>query len=208
MRDHGGRDDLLAAASSFAPGRAILLILLIAMTAGSASAQQPNVVSNSDFDVDLSDWTIEKGPAVWSSEDADGDPGSGSALLDAESSAVYLSQCVAVEADESYQERVKVRYVAPEQDDELQLRIFWIAAELCDLDSIVGLVSGTLIPQDAEWRERAFVHLVAPPDAVTALVDVVALNSGGLGLLHVDDFRLIPGSIFSDGFESGDTSAW
>ncbi len=208
MSDLNGKIDLLKAALSFIPGRAALLLLPILMTAGSAAAQPPNILGNPDFDVDLSSWTSEGGTAVWSPEDADGAPDSGSAQLDASLSFSSLYQCVDVGGGEPYQARVNIRYLSPVQDDELRLRIFWHDAEKCTIHSIVGLDRRGLIPQNTNWRELALQNLVAPPTAVSAWVDVVALPSSGLGLLHVDDFRLIPGTIFSDGFESGDTSAW
>jgi len=178
-------------------------ILVLIVIASQSMASPLDLVVNSGFDVDLSGWTVEG--VTWSPEDVDGDPQSGSAFL-----ARSLIQCVDVEALAAVDQKVKIRYATPpQQDDAMLLRVFWFTDGLCDFNNpILGQDSTTLILDDTDWHEFSVSRQV-PPIANRGALQVVALPSTSNPMIHVDDARLDPsGSLFCDGFESGDTSAW
>lgn len=186
--------------------REILTILAIVLTTSPAVAQPINLVFNSGFDVDLSGWTTVG--VLWSPEDANGDPNSGSALL--ESDLRIMQQCVEVEALDYYVQKVKLRYATqPEEDDGVLLRTFWYDDATCNVSGGSLGVSATLIRlEDMAWHELNALRQ-APPGAIRGLVQILGGSTTSNPMIHVDDARLDAGELlFFDGFESGDTSAW
>ena len=139
-------------------------------------------------------------------DDADGAPGSTSIRVEAGSAATGVAQCVHFGSEVVLGLRVEARAEVP---SELSLRCAQYAAEDClGVPSIVdqaraSLSAGSTFSPFAADFPRAV-------GSTSALCEVTAsLPQAESGTVWLDAFFLgDDGSLFADGFESGDASAW
>lgn len=146
-------------------------------------------------------------------DDEDMSPLSGSAVFQVfETSASALRQCVEANAGARYRWAASLRF----QPASAATGNALLACEYFDAGSCTGgnmgelSTSFSLTPANQDWQsfEATFA---APPTAASARcrVEVSAtLPSDPVFDLKVDGLTLVDVSIFADGFESSDTSAW
>ena len=164
-----------------------------------AEARAENLLQNSGFVSDLSDWSI--GCSIW---DANGFLDAGSALSTAITSC-FIFQCVPLDGDVSYEFGV---YANPPLSGSMTLRIDWFEFPLSDCagesfspirsDSIVGPAQGVWQQLGGSDTSRA--------GAVSAMILLSVQNTSTQDdvMVFFDNVFLRGPMIFSDGFESGD----
>jgi hypothetical protein len=180
-----------------------------------------NVLDNPDFDTDLSSWSCAPGNGVvlWDSRDVDGAPGSGSAQIDNDAPSanakVSCVQCVPVTEGDPYRLSARV-YFADEGsftlDGSARVQIAFSADAACA--GVVGWGDVEILdaaPGNADtWVPVATPWNVAPSGTTHAAAILVSWADiqDNPTRTHFDAAELDDGTIFIDGFESDDTSAW
>lgn len=168
-----------------------------------------NLLVNPDFDSDLQGWGIGFWTPDWIS---DGFFSWGAVEVTASASgsfgSVALEQCVGV-ADGPHLLRVAYR----ESGDSTvtggaKLRLVWYAGPNCtsplgqvhDIDPVLGILA---------WQVYLHNHVVPPDGTTSALVMIIqSVDAAGSYIGHWDYLLFEPTPIFSNGFESGNTTAW
>lgn len=190
--------------------------LVLGVISAAASATDlpagANVLVNGTFDTDLSGWLNPWGyTAVWSSADADGDPGSGSAHLQDEfpgnnGTLVILVQCLPVSGGETV--RVAGDLLLPVHADPLGfgagILVFAYSDTECSADPSYEL-DASVWNQSPDWQ-----HVEAsggvPAGARSLMVGLGVAKRGGVtetGHAYFDNLfvGLWEDGIFTSGFE-------
>ncbi|MEM8962538.1 MAG: hypothetical protein AAGD38_13725, partial [Acidobacteriota bacterium] len=174
-----------------------------------------NQFVNGNLDCSIDAWTAvstDPNEITYSTEDVDNSSLSGSVQITNLTAGIEFAfgQCPTVEGDTAYNFRGAIR-VDADPGTGLQLR------RVCELFStlacagspILTTIDVTLLEDtDGLWQPLAG-RVDTPSGTLSALCsfDVLAPNGDDFDVF-LDDLFLGQGIIFSDGFESGDTSAW
>ncbi|MCB1032721.1 MAG: hypothetical protein KDD47_02675, partial [Acidobacteria bacterium] len=178
-----------------------------------------NRFANGNFDCDLGGWTQATTPGATlehDGDDAEGSPESGSALgtvpfASASPEGVRLSQCVAAPGGHDLDLSARFRITAgPTSPVSVSLVCEFYPASGCsgaviETKSLIEAVIGTV----PTWQPLVF-HDEASPGSVSARCALKLDAPAGVTFEGRFDRAVLlgPNPIFSDGFESGDTSAW
>jgi hypothetical protein len=199
--------------------RTVIIVAITVLSAAPALAQ--NLLVNPGFDDadQLDGWTCtsDHGVASWSTEDRGGSAISGSMMHDvtATSNNRWLGcrQCVPVSAGSSY--LVSGWYYWPNDPDVTQdgtprFSVYFYSDATCTTGLASGATSNDFPIYDT-WLAFTTSEMTAPAGAVAA--DIIFLTWQDLAndpvRARFDDLAFIPTlPIFSDGFESGDTTFW
>jgi len=168
-----------------------------------------------DFDAlacdPLSSWSSSNIANVeLADDDVDGSPLSGSAANAAATTSFDLAQCTAVPADELLRVRGRLRVTGAPGD----LINSQVVCDFFDGPGCGGTNLGsqsffqTVGDTGGDWIRLRYLT-PSPPGTVSGLCGFAASLGIGADLdANVDDLFLGEATIFEDGFESGDTSAW
>jgi len=193
-------------------------LALSLVTAGPAMAQ--NLLVNPGFDVpdQLTGWicTTSHGVATWSPDDRLGSPISGSMQNDVTATEdnrnVRCSQCVPV--NEQFGYIASTWFFWPDDPDVSQQGSTRISfAFYSDANCTVFAGDGDVESKSPildTWLHLESEEVVAPIGAVAAKVFVFTWqnNANQPVRARLDDLDFSTTTIFRDGFESGDTTAW
>ena len=178
-------------------------------------ADPENQLANGHFDCDLGNWfLVSTDPLeiVHAPDDADGSADSGSVAVEnlTQSTAFALGQCAPVVelADYRFEALVWMSTMPPGIGVTQGCSFF--DAPLCLGGELGDFVDGLLLADTGgAWAQLAGAF-TAPAGASSVLCSVDFVTACGATFeARVDQVRLlIAAGIFSDGFESGDTSAW
>ena len=188
----------------------------VAMMVASVAAAQ-NLVVNGDFDNDVSGWTEMSSILLsWDpTSDYQDSPESGSALivnadLWANSGAV---QCInGIVAGEAYGLSAWLRAPTGQIGQGTGgVFVWWYVVPDCGGSQTAGPATAYITTSDS-WVEVVAPSEQAPPGTQSAIVylnNAKTSSTPGEYRVYYDHVLLTAGgAIFSDGFESGDTSAW
>lgn len=175
-----------------------------------------NLVSNPDFEADVTGWTTDPAATVlWSPLDADGNPLSGSAVVTNLSTTAGDStgarQCIEdIVGGEFY--RVAAEILVPGGQAETggaNLLVQWYADSGC-----FSQLGGVLTPWVTDATPDVWLTSVdtfaAPMGVQSARLRLSVAKDQVSGTLdaHFDNVEFAKEHLFGDGFESSDTSAW
>jgi len=179
-------------------------------------ADPGNAFSNGHFDCDMADWTptsATPGEIIYSLDDADNSDLSGSASITnlALNTDFALSQCAPVRAGLDLPLTGRVRFAAaPLVAVSFSRECVFFSAGAC-AGGDIGSQVVTVLAGDTGGAWVPFAEVIVPPvGAVSANCSFRITNPTGADFdAWFDQLYLDNGShLFSDGFESGDTSAW
>ena len=176
-----------------------------------------NLVVNPDFDTDVDGWIpFYDIDFIWEPLDCQGDPSSGSgfaASTDAPTSNSGIIQCVEpIVAGDWYGLSAWLN-ISPSQAGEGSARLFvwWRDGAGCTGTQTTALAT-QFVASTAGWEQQTAIPEVAPAGTVSATLYLNITKSSPLGVDYYVSFDGIDfhpaASIFSDGFEAGDTSRW
>jgi len=196
---------------------ALKVVCLIVMLLCSHQLAAQNLVVNPDFDTDVVGWSpFYDIDFIWDPLDYQGDPSSGSgfaASTDAPGSNSGIVQCVEpIVAGEAYGLSGWLN-VSPSQagDGYVGLFVWWRDGAGCTGTQTNALVT-PYVASTTGWEQQTAAPEVAPAGTVSATLYLNITKSSPLGVdyyVYFDGIDLHPaGSVFSDGFETGDTSRW
>lgn len=196
--------------------RVVLLCLLVVLGVTMPVAAQ-NLVDNGDFDLDVSSWTpISVVDFQWEPLDSQSDPSSGSGLAANTGNAGSnsgITQCIeSIEAGRSYELSAWLD-ISPSQSGEGNAKLFvwWRDEPGCTGTQSTALATPYTVTTSG-WELRSAPAEVAPAGTVSATLYLNVVKSSMVAdtfYVSFDDIDLrIEGSLFFDGFESSDTSAW
>jgi len=165
---------------------------------------------NPGFDTDVADWAVFPPPMhSWSPVDHEEDPASGSLLAIKDilgGALLQASQCFEIEPGDGHSVTAMVLVPASSNPADFYLGFSYFSDSACqtylDFERIYDA------PPLGEWTLFAFGPTLAPADALSIRVDVSLFETYGSTVpvsVHIDAIRIF---IFTDGFESSDTSAW
>ena len=196
------------------------VVVACLVTVGIVSAE--DLVSNGTFELGQAGWTVGYAPhgtLDYSEVDAQGSATSGSALLTNISTAPWGSfwvwQCVPVSAGEfDLGAQVMVPF-GQGTNGNISVAVQWYGMASCEGTSVSAEATAVLNPDvTGTWRWTTATFFSPPPGTVSGRVSLQLSkeqDSGSLGV-HFDNVYLGTaggiGELFSDGFESGDVSAW
>ena len=201
--------------------RKTLIVGSLLMAAGSVFAQ--NLLVNPGFDNSdlLAGWTCDEtsGVASWNSHDSLGSSGSGSMQHDVAApyinATVKCSQCVPV--SELWTYVVSGWHFWPDDIDVEQIgSVRWSLKFYSDTDctSMLGFVpatSGSRPPLALEtWHHLVSDEFMAPAGSLSARVGVLTWqnNADESVRARLDDLDFSTTTVFRDGFETGNLTAW
>ncbi len=198
--------------------RATWAFALSLVIAGPAMAQ--NLLVNPGFDAtdQLSGWTCTttNGVATWSPDDRLDSPTSGSIQHDVTATAdnrhVRCSQCVPV--NEQFGYLASTWFFWPDDSDVSQqgstrISIVFYTDASCTVNAGGGDIE-IKSPILETWLHLETEEVVAPIGAVAANIHVFTWQNNAHQPVRarLDDLDFRTTTVFRDGFESGDTSAW
>ncbi|HEX4955046.1 MAG TPA: GEVED domain-containing protein [Thermoanaerobaculia bacterium] len=178
-----------------------------------------NLLANGHFDCTLTDWTVTAataGEVVWNADDSDGSTNaSGSSkltnLMPGIDTTFGLSQCVAVPAPEDFDLTARLRLTAAVGVNVSFVRSCqFFSAAACGGSNLGGPADAFLIQDTGgTWLTLSRV-LSSPASAVSARCSFRFETPTGVAFDgRFDQLGLRARvELFSDGFETGDTSAW
>ena len=177
--------------------------------------ERENLFVNGQLDCDLGGWTPASTPGeiAWAGDDVDAASISGSAAITnlTSSTDFSLGQCVPVAAGVAYELSGTVRLAAPPGVDVFLSRTCRpYAAAGCAGSPLVTSVDLFPVSDTGGAWESVASTFTAPPGTASAFCGFELTTPGGEAFTAaLDDLRLAEGdAIFTDGFESGDTTAW
>lgn len=161
--------------------RMVQAVYLAALAGTAPHVHAANLLANSEFDTDLSGWSVLTGNAEWSAEDCCGSPASGSAslpIVDAGHS-IVASDCVAVDPGAAYDLVLFAETLSIPPgflDGHGTASVWWFrSGEAC---LFASEASGNIeIPAANGWRSFGST-MTAPDDAVSARVALTAEIAG------------------------------
>jgi uncharacterized repeat protein (TIGR01451 family) len=181
-------------------------------------ADAGNLFTNSSFDCTLASWSVTAtgaGEFEWSSEDSDAAPPSGSAhllnLAPSVASSVALNQCANSVGLRRFDLETRVRIdAAPGIQVGLVESCRFFSAPACGGSSLGVHEEALLLPETAGgWLDLHSLFEAPPPTASMRCSWSFETPTRPSFDAYLDQLRLtFESQIFTDGFESGDTSAW
>ena len=175
-----------------------------------------NRFANGHFDCDLESWTATStnpGEIIHADDDFEGSAESGSAQVEnlTGSTSFQLDQCAPVVGDAAHRLRLALR-LAADPGVSITLNRFCeiFDGTDCSGNSLGPVFAATEIFDSGGAFTPLDLAFTAPTGGVSALCGVtLSTGSGADFTANVDAMVLVTeGSIFGDGFESGDLSAW
>ncbi|MCG8459522.1 MAG: GEVED domain-containing protein, partial [Holophagales bacterium] len=171
-----------------------------------------NLFRNGHFDCTIDDWQQDPPSAEIAHDPTDADDSVQSGSLRVASladSSFGLDQCLAVGAETSLVFDTRLRLdTAPDLPVGLARGCSFFGAEACQ-DPIDQAFSIDLLLDTGGLFSRRTQRLVTPPGTVSMDCGfVIEATSGGFDLFLDRTILKVDDSIFSDGFESGDTLTW
>jgi hypothetical protein len=191
--------------------KTVLAAGLLVMAVIPAGAQE--LLTNGGFTTDLAGWT---GSGSWDSNDYLGSPGSGSATYicqDPGTVTYYIvRQCVDLASLGEVYMLSGYFYIPAGQSGTGwgQLGMAWYSAAGCDAASYVGGADAPSVSTTGQWLQTRGMFLL-PTDVVSVYVYAVNTKTRSDGVFQVATDELsffMLDKIFTDGFESGNTTAW
>lgn len=193
----------------------VACLIVVLLCSHQLAAQ--NLVINPDFDTDVVGWSpFYDIDFIWDPVDYQGDPSSGcgfAASTDAPVTNSGIVQCVEpIVAGESYKLSAWLD-ISPSQegDGSVGLFVWWRDGAGCTGTQTHALAT-PYVGSTAGWEQLTAAPEVAPAGTVSATLYLNIVKSSPLGddyYVSFDGIDLHPAvSLFSDGFESSDTSAW
>lgn len=182
------------------------------------AVETTNLLSNPNFDRDLSFWTVtspQPGEILRHPDDADSAPTSGSAQvmnLSGPGELFALSQCVAVEGGETYAFGGRARTASGSAEAPIAFGQVELFAEAGCGGTPLGTDLSEPVAGDTAmvWSDE-LRGLVNPPEDARSARVAFAVDAGSSPdfTSHFDNlFFYLDAGIFADGFESGETGAW
>ena len=175
-----------------------------------------NLVSNPDFDSDVTGWPpLSQASIVWASLDSSGSPVSGSAMVTNLSTTAHdgtgARQCInGLTGGQNY--RVAADILIPSGQSEsgdAYILVQWYDQPGCS-SGFLGLFERPKILTSTPdiWYTSASTG-EAPPGTLAARFRLSITKQEAFGMVdaHFDHVIMEP-ALFADGFESSDTSAW
>ena len=180
-------------------------------------SQAQNLLTNPGFTTDLTGWDMYNpghGILLWSTMDAGGSPGSGSASIGNTSTGIEsfgLSQCVPVVEFERY--RFGTRYYVTSGQNapgDAWVAIGWWEGPGCTGNNPEGAGAPAVDEFDTwDLSVNPDVEALANAQSAQVLLLVRKYQPSGLRSAFADNAFFEPiHPIFEDGFEMGDTSRW
>ena len=177
-----------------------------------------SLISNGHFTTGLAGWTQNSGTWTRVADGLSTPPGAARAVVAGDGSA-FLSQCVLLadhQASVAYLPLVRMKAETALDNTILSFLFFDDTACAGNLLSGPGLIaSNTQLNAWETFASGLFVPFAVaafPPDGAQSVAIFVALNPGqgtAGAVFLADDFAFVPSDfLFTDGVESGDTSAW
>lgn len=170
--------------------------------AGIGSAAASNLLTNSDFDVDFSGWTVDiTGVDATATIDSFANPPPGSAHLDAPNpgSRVAVSQCVTLAAP------LNVDLIANTYTDSSSgTSTNGVQIESYDTLDCAGVLLATQLTTEAvyaTWGTRALPGYGLPAGTMSVRVSFFIDSGDTSESVHFDHIGLFADSIFVDGFD-------
>ena len=181
------------------------------------AAAQGNLIVNGSFDSDLNGWNLGNplsGYLEWSPADVDGSTDSGSARVvntDTAAFSVTLYQCVPATEGLRY-DAATTLYIPPGQGwpGYVYMRVVWSTAADCN-GGWLAVLNHPIMTTLGAWETQSLSDVVPPATTQGAQLEVVVFKSVAGGQFEVlVDNAMVVGEVplFSDGFESGNLSAW
>lgn len=186
-------------------------VILLACCASSAIAQ--NLVTNPAFDTELAGWDSLAGSGQWDPLDAGGSVSSGSALITGAGPGTTLSQVLAqcIQVVSGWHYDFGSRAFVPSGMSASAyafVKINYYSDSLCS--KFVSAEGGSTLLFDVDiWTEIFGTEQV--PDGANYVRIALAVGKDSddpVVSVHHDDVYLMAATIFTDGFETGDTQAW
>ncbi|MEM8962280.1 MAG: SdrD B-like domain-containing protein [Acidobacteriota bacterium] len=178
-------------------------------------ADADNLLANGHLDCSIEDWTAtsdDPSEIVYSTDDFDNSSDSGSFAIanTAGSTVLQVSQCAAVDRVSSLSLSTQLQLSTP--DTGITVIVGCEIYATNDCTGAVTTTSSTSVFQgDTAGAWVALTDSVGMPDGSQSALCSVAFTTGLTGETfdaRIDQVRLGNDLIFTDGFESGDTSAW
>lgn len=172
-------------------------------------------LQNPNFDNDLASWTFSQPATAWNAVDADLASTSGSATFVVTTQAESASQCVSgtalTELEGMAGLRARVR-VADQGADSVEVvaRLVFYAGAAC-AGTELGTADSAILNGDSGGAFQPIgIEASIPSGTVSVLAAIVATPTGidTSSEITLDRTLLAQSLLFTDGFESGDTSAW
>ncbi len=145
--------------------------LCIASLAAAPAVRGANLLSNPNFDTDLTGWFAGgMGTAEWTSDDQGGNPGSGSAhaVSPGPGLATIDHDCIPIDGGTTYAAQAWVRVNAGNFNTRLLLGTY--ANPTCEFSGYLGSQSASTDAQGTEQWERIAGELTTPPTAQSAIL--------------------------------------
>ena len=193
---------------------AIVLLMMAAIPCTNAQ----NLIENGEFDADIGGW-VATGPDLsieWDPSDWAGSPSSGSLrATNTHAAAAYYAAWCCVDSlfeGESYTLSGWIKKPSGQTaSGAAKIYWYWRSSPSCGGTQTLSLSSPSLSDAD-QWTFVSTDSGIAPEGAMSAQVVVYISKTSatpGTSQAFFDglDFR-VTGSIFSDGFEGGSTTAW
>ena len=189
----------------------VAVLLLVTWSVPTLSSAQ-NLLSNPDF-ASFWDWV---GSGSWVPEDCCGDPQSGSATYINQFPGpygVYIArQCVELMVPGEYYELSGLFHIPSGQSGSGwgQLGVSWYSSASCVAGDYIDGADAPIVTATGLWQETTTV-IRAPLTAVSAYVYTYNHKSSSGGVFQVSTdhlFFAVTDKIFTDGFETGDTTRW
>lgn len=196
--------------------RRLAFVVVVACMAASVSAQ--NLITNPDFDTDVSGWSPSSSiDWTWQSDDYQGSPISGSGLavqIGGTGSSVGIIQCIgSVSPGEYYRLSTHVDFPSGQLGEgTVSAFVWWYDGPACTGSQTTALVTPST-SSTAGWEQLSSAPEQAPAGTESVWVYLLMTKSNS----NPSDFeaafdgvelRALPEMIFADGFESGDVSRW
>lgn len=185
------------------------------------SADSQNLIQNPNFDTEIPPWSAfsdTTGMTLWDPFDADGSGSSGSA---------WVTNFAPDDIVTGAGVRQTIPMVEGGQEYVFDGRVFVASGQARTADVIIELnfyrertdtgCQNFISPPNVDEHDGTFdtwellrVVTTAPADAICARLFMATYKhqAGGEFEAYVDNVRLLPASIFADGFESGDLGGW
>jgi hypothetical protein len=178
-------------------------------------ADPENLFDDGHFDCDLGAWvpaSINPSEIFHSADDVDGSSDSGSAAIESTSAGTEfaLGQCRPAQGGVDYDLSARVRLATGAAGIGVRLSCEFFDAEDCAGASLGVPTTSTLLLEDTGGAWVPIADRVSAPTGAASLLCAVDLltASGAAFEARLDRLQLVAPGIFSDGFESGDTSQW
>lgn len=198
--------------------RFVIIVTAIAASLFVGPLRAQSVAVNGGFSAaeQLDGWFVDPNDpnlsAEWNALDANGEPGSGSALVGntspGASNGVIISQCIRVQGGADYRVGGMVRVPSgPAQslDDRASIAVRWASDTACSVNLGGSVGTAATVHAFDTWIQRGPTTRTAPANAQSVQLRALATKTeaGGSYFVQFDDIFLIPQDlIFAQGFDN------